>query len=79
MVWVVQFRNPQEAGQCGHHHSEKSKFSEVGQMALDLHHLVGVLHPMNNLLEYWRWRRQGVRYSQCHFTPTLKLLIMIFF
>jgi hypothetical protein len=57
----------QEAGQCGHH-SEKSKFSEVGQMALDLHHLLGELHPMNNLLEYWWWRRQGARYSQCHFT-----------
>ena len=33
--------HPQEAGQ---HHVEKSKFSEVGQMAPDLHHLLGVLH-----------------------------------
>ena len=49
------------------HHVEKSKFSEVGQMAPDLHHLLGVLHPLNDSLEYWQWRRQGVRYSQCHF------------
>jgi hypothetical protein len=23
-------------------------------MALDLHHLIGVLHPINNSLVYWR-------------------------